>query len=158
MPAPYSSYLPTLLDTHLPASKDTTFADRRATAAAAKQAMLEKFKARPAEDDPVAMERRSERARIVEARATRIAEKEARQKAEEDALTAAREQEEADRLAVEAAIEAERLVAEQTLADEKAARDVAKAALIKRVVVDEATQKAARDARYANRKSRVARG
>jgi hypothetical protein len=62
------------------------------------------------------------------------------------------------RLAAAAAIEAERLAVEQAIADEKAARDDAKSAMIKRVIVDEAAQKAARDARYANRKSRVGRG
>jgi hypothetical protein len=142
----------------LSASKDRTFADRRSTAATAKQALLEKFKNRPAEDDPVEMERRAERARVVEARDARIAEKEAVRKAEEDRRAAARAQEEADRLAAAAAIEAERLAAEQVIADEKAAREEAKSALIKRVIVDEAAQKAARDARYASRKTRVGRG
>jgi hypothetical protein len=141
----------------LPA-KDNSFADRRSTAAAAKQALLEKFKARPAENDPAEIARRAERARIAEARTARLAEKEARRKAEEERRAAMREQAEAERLAAEAAIEAERLAAEQAVAEEKAARDTAKAALIKRVVADEAALKAARDARYANRKARVARG
>jgi hypothetical protein len=142
----------------LPASKDHTFADRRSTAATAKQALLEKFKNRPAADDPAEIERRAERTRIAEARAARIAEKEALIKAEEDRRAAVRAQAEAERLAIEAAIEAERVAAEQALADEKAARDGAKAALIKRVVLDEAAMKAARDARYAARKTRVGRG
>jgi hypothetical protein len=142
----------------LPASKDHTFFDRRSTAASAKQALLEKFRSRPAEDDPAEIERRAERARIAEARAARVAEKEALIKAEEDRRAAVRAQAEAERLAAEAAIEAERLAAEQAIADEKAARADAKAALIKRVVLDEAALKAARDARYANRKARVGRG
>jgi len=142
----------------LPPSKDNTFADRRSTAVAAKQALLEKFKARPAEDDPDELERRAERARIAEAREARIAEKEALRKAEADRRAAERKRKEDERLAAEAAIEAERLAAEQAIEEEKAARDAAKAAMIKRVVVDEAALKAARDARYANRKSRVARG
>ena len=140
------------------ASRNTTLSDRLSTAAAAKQALLEKFKNRPAEDDPAEIERRAERARIAEARAARIAEKEALKKAEEDNRAAERAQKEAERLAAEAAIEAERLAAEQAIADEKAAREAAKSALIKQVVVDAAAQKAARDARYANRKARVARG
>lgn len=142
----------------MPAFKDNSFADRRSTAASAKQALLEKFKKRPAEDDPAEIERRAERARIAEARAARLAEKEAIKKAEADRRAAVRAQEEAERLAAEAAIEAERLAAEQALADEKNARDAAKAEMIKRVVRDEAALKAARDARYANRKARVARG
>jgi hypothetical protein len=142
----------------LPASKDHTFADRRSTAASAKQALLEKFRTRPAEDDPAEIERRAERTRIAEARAARIAEKEALIKAEEARRAAERAQVEAERLALEAAIEAERVAAEQALADEKAAREAAKSALIKRVVLDEAALKAARDARYAARKTRVGRG
>ena len=142
----------------MPASNDNSFSDRLSTAAAAKQKLLERFKTRPAEDDPAEMERRAERARMIEARDARIAEKEARRKAEEDSRAALREQQRAARLAAEAAIEAERLAAEQAIADEKAAREEAKSALIKRVVADEATLKAARDARYASRKTRVGRG
>jgi hypothetical protein len=142
----------------LPASNHDTFADRRSTAASAKQALLEKFKTRPAEDDAAEIERRAERTRIAEARAARIAEKDALKKAEDDRRAAVREQEEAERLAAEAAIEAERVAAEQALAEEKNARDAARAALIKQVVVDEAAQKAARDARYASRKARAVRG
>ena len=142
----------------MPPSKDNSFADRRSTATAAKQALLEKFKSRPAEDDPAEIERRAERARIVEAREARIAEKEALRKAEADRRAAERKQKEDERRAAEAAIEAERLAAEQAVAEEKAAREAAKSDLIKRVVADEAALKAARDARYANRKARVARG
>jgi hypothetical protein len=142
----------------LPASKHDTFADRQSTAASAKQALLEKFKNRPAEDDPAEIARRAERARIAEDRAARLSEKEALRKAEEDRRAAERKQKEDARLAAEAAIEAERLAAEQAIIDEKNARDAAKSALIKQVVIDEAAQKAARDARYAARKNRVARG
>ncbi len=149
---------PTYRTSHLPTFRDATFADRRSTAATAKRALLEKFRTRPAGDDPAEVARRAERARIAEARATRLAEKEALRKAEQDRRAAVREQEEAERVAHQAAIEAERLAAEQALAEEKAARDASKAALIKRVVLDEAALKAARDARYANRKARVARG
>jgi uncharacterized FlgJ-related protein len=142
----------------LPASKDFSFTDRQSTAATAKQKLLEKFKNRPAEDDPAEMERRAERARIAAARDARIAEKEAQRKAEADRLAAIKQQAEDQRLAAAAAIEAERVAAEQAVADEKAAREEAKSALIKRVVLDEAAMKAARDARYAARKSRVGRG
>lgn len=142
----------------MPASKHDTFADRQSTAAAAKQALLEKFKSRPAEDDPAEIARRAERTRIAGARAARLAEKEALKKAEDDRRKAERQRAEDERLAAEAAIEAERRAAEQALIDEKNARNAAKSALIKQVVVDEAAQKAARDARYAARKNRVARG
>jgi hypothetical protein len=131
----------------LPASNDNSFATRLSTAATAKQALLEKFKTRPAEDDPAEMERRAERARVIEARDARIAEKEARRKAEDDRKATLRKQQDDARLA-----------AERAIADEKAAREEAKSALIKRVVADEATLKAARDARYASRKTRVGRG
>lgn len=135
-----------------------TFSERRSTAAAAKQALLEKFKANAADNDPAVQERRAERARIAAAREARLAEKEAKRKAELAAIAAERKRKEEERLAAEAAIEAERLAAEQAIADEKAAREAAKSDLIKRVVADEAALKAARDARYANRKARVARG
>jgi hypothetical protein len=103
----------------LPASKHDTFADRQSTAASAKQALLEKFRTRPAADDPAEIARRAERARIAEARAARLAEKEAARKAEADRIAAERKQKEDARLAAEAAIEAERLAAEQAEGNER---------------------------------------
>jgi membrane protein involved in colicin uptake len=89
---------------------DRSFTDRQANSAAAKQALLERFKARPGPDDPIMQQRRAERQAIADARAVRDAEK-----------AAARV--EAERLA---AIEAARLAEEERLAE--IAREVARKA------------------------------
>ena len=80
---------------------DRSFTDRQANSAAAKQALLERFKARPGPDDPIMQQRRAERQAVADARAVRDAEK-----------AAARV--EAERLA---AIEAARLAEEERLAE-----------------------------------------
>ena len=80
---------------------DRSFTDRQANSSAAKQALLERFKARPGPDDPIMQQRRAERQAIADARAVRDAEK-----------AAARV--EAERLA---AIEAARLAEEERLAE-----------------------------------------
>jgi hypothetical protein len=54
------------------------FADRQASSANARKALLERFKARPKADDPVMLQRRTEREAIAKARAAREAEKAAR--------------------------------------------------------------------------------
>ncbi|WP_248313108.1 DUF6481 family protein [Bosea sp. F3-2] len=54
------------------------FADRQASSANARKALLERFKARPKADDPVMLQRRTEREAIAKARAEREAEKAAR--------------------------------------------------------------------------------
>lgn len=107
------------------------FNDRREDAANARKAMLERFKARPAVDDPDMVAKAAERAAIAEAREKRQAEREAARKAEEERLAAAK-------LAAEIA-EMERLERERVR------REEAEALLL-------AAQKAARDLRYANRK------
>ena len=107
------------------AYKDKDFGERLSTAAAARKATLEKFRAKPGPDDPAVAERRAARQALVVAREARLAEREAARKAEK-AREAAREE------------EAARQAAEQT------DRDVAL----------EAERKAARDARYAARKAR----
>ena len=56
--------------------REKNFAERRDAAGVAKKALLEKFKARPAADDPAVIARQEERKRILEARAIREAEKE----------------------------------------------------------------------------------
>ncbi len=110
--------------------------DRLERANAAKQALLERFKKRPAEDDPAMIAMREERKRVAEARAIR------------DQARAVREQErekaKAEAAALKAIEDAERVEAEK-LAKEEAAR---------RVIELAAEQKAARDARYAARKAR----
>ena len=91
--------------------KDQNFNDRRSTSADAKKALLERFRARPAADDPEIQARLAERQKIAEARAARTAEREAAKQAEAERRAA----EAAER---EAAMEIER----------KAARDARYAA------------------------------
>ena len=90
--------------------------DRLGQAAKAKQAMLEKFRARPGEDDPAVIKLRAEQKAITEARRVREAEK-AERKAKEKA----------EREAREAAEKAERKVKERRAAIEKLIRDAAEA-------------------------------
>ncbi|MBX9909582.1 MAG: hypothetical protein K2Z25_12815 [Beijerinckiaceae bacterium] len=54
---------------------DSSFADRQSSSAAAKKALLERFKARPGPDDPIMQQRRAEREAVAAARAAREAEK-----------------------------------------------------------------------------------
>jgi hypothetical protein len=114
---------------HKPAHARTNFDDRLSAAAAAKQALLERFRARPAPDDPTEIERQAALKAIADAREARAAER----KAAKDAEIA--------RLAAE---EAARKAQEQAAALEAK----------KRAAADEAERKAARDARYAARKAR----
>lgn len=113
--------------------KETSVADRLNAAASARAAMLEKFKARVNLDDPDLRAKLAERAAVAKAREERIAER--------------KEQKEAERLAREA--EATRLEAERIAAEKEARRIEGEQALALL-----AEQKAARDARYAARKSR----
>jgi len=124
--------------------------ERRNAANEAKKALLARFKAKPAADDPAVLAKQAERKAILDARAIREAEKQKLKQerlAREAAEKAAREAEEA-RLRAEAeakaAQEAEMLAAQEA---ERVALDLA----------DEAARKAKRDARYAARKSRVGR-
>ena len=110
-----------------------SIADRLKNSAAAKRAMLEKFRAQPKLDDPVVQERMKRQVEVARAREARIAER-----------AAARE---AARVAHEA--EVKRLAEEKAAAEAEARRiegDLAIKAL--------ADAKAARDARYAARKAR----
>ncbi len=109
--------------------KDQNFNDRRSTSADAKKALLEKFRAKPAADDPEVQARLAERQKIAEARAARAAEREAAKQAE-----------------------AARLAAEAAEAKARAEREAAEAA--ERLAAEELERKAARDARYAARKAR----
>src|SRR5262245_59973188 len=113
--------------------KEKTFADRLQEAANARQAALERFKARPTLDDPEVVRRREERMAIAAAREARTVAR----KAAKDAEAAVR----AEREAIE---RAEREARERRDAVEKVIRDAAEAA----------ERKAARDARYAARKAR----
>jgi hypothetical protein len=113
--------------------KEKTFADRLSTQAAAKRAMLEKFKSRPKLDDPAVQARLAEQVARAKARDERIAEKKA--------------EKEAARIAAE--IEAKRLEEERIAAEKEARRIEGEQALALL-----AEQKAQRDARYAARKAR----
>jgi Family of unknown function (DUF6481) len=116
----------------LTAYRDKGFSERLNTAADARRATLERFRAKPGPDDPAVIERRAARQAISAAREARVAARQAALEAEA-ARQAARE--------VEAAREAE--AARQ--AAEQADHDGA---------LEAADRKAARDARYAARKAR----
>jgi hypothetical protein len=112
-----------------PAHARTNFDDRLSAAAAAKQALLERFRARPSADDPTEIARQAALKAISDARDARAGERRAAKEAE------------AARLAAEAAA---RRAQDQIAATEAKARAAA----------EEAERKAARDARYAARKAR----
>jgi hypothetical protein len=118
------------------AFKDNLFNERQAASANAKKALLEKFKAKPAPDDPAVLARAAERLAIAEAREARAAER--RVAKEGEARRQAAEQAARDEEARLRAIE------EATRATEQAARDLQR----------KAEQQSARDARYAARKAR----
>jgi hypothetical protein len=113
-------------------SFNKTLTERRADAAAAKQAMLQKLKERPGPDDPAVIARAAERKAIAEARDARM---QARAAAAEQARI-----EEAARLAEE---ERQRVIAAQEAEEER----------LLMVAADEEAKKRARDARYAARKA-----
>lgn len=113
----------------MPAFKDHKFNERLDTAAKAKRALLEKFKAQPALDDPAVLERQAALKAASDAREARHAER----KVARDVAAAA-------------------LAAEQSAkAAEEAARAIEHAT---RIEAEKAARKAARDARYAARKAR----
>jgi len=113
--------------------KEKTFADRLQEAANARKSALERFRARPAADDPEVVKRRQERLEIAAAREARAAERRVAKEAEAAVL--------AEREAIE---KTEREARERRDAIEKLIRDSA----------DATERKAARDARYAARKAR----
>ncbi len=108
------------------------FNDRQSSAQKAKQAALEKFKAKPKPDDPEFKARQAELLRIETERQVR------------------RETARQAKLVAEAEAEARR---QTELAEKKAAEQAAYDAEIKHQEELEAKQKAARDARYAARKA-----
>jgi hypothetical protein len=113
------------------------FSDRLSAAAAAKKAMLERFKARPAMDDPEVVARREAQAALSAERETRLAERKA-------AREAAEARELAERIERETRDREEKAIREQREAVERFQQAEALAA----------QQKAARDARYAARKAK----
>ncbi|MBS0537329.1 MAG: hypothetical protein JSR47_01150 [Proteobacteria bacterium] len=116
-----------------------TFADRLETAAKAKQALLDKARAKDPANDPEFAARQAARLEAARQREQREAEKREARLAEQARVKAEREAE-AARKAAEAEAEAERIRAGK--------RPVSKPAL------SPAEQKAIRDARYAARKAR----
>lgn len=112
------------------------FNDRRDDAANARKAMLDRFKARPPANDPGLLAKQAERVAIAEARDKRRAERDAIRKAEEERIAA-------EKLAAE--------LAELQRKEEETRRRAEAEALVA------AAQKAARDLRYANRKSKKRR-
>jgi hypothetical protein len=126
---------------------NSNFNDRKNAAASAKAALIEKLRSRPAPDDPVVLAKQAERKAIHEARQQRMAEREALRLEQEK-----REAEErAAQAAVVAAAAAER---DRQLEAERAAAEEARLQRAAKIIADEATRKAARDARYAARKAR----
>ena len=113
--------------------RDKGFADRLSAAAKAREAALEKFKARPKPDDPEMIAKAEARKAAAEARAAREAERIAGRAAQA-------ERDAADKAARQEAEAAAMIEAEAAAAAEK-----------ERLATE---QKAARDARYAARKQR----
>ncbi|MFI5014840.1 MAG: DUF6481 family protein [Hyphomicrobiales bacterium] len=113
------------------------FDERLSAAATAKQAVLERFRAKIKGGDPDFLKKQAERLAIAQARDARIAERKAAREAQEAAERAVRE-------AREAAEKAER--------EEREAREHAEAVAWKAALEEE--KKAERDARYAARKAR----
>src|ERR1700675_2158130 len=94
---------------------DDDFNERLSTAAKAKQALLEKFRARPKADDPAAAERQAARLATSLARDARIAERKAAREAEAARLQAEAIRQAAEDAARKATAEAERAAHELTL-------------------------------------------
>ncbi len=117
--------------------KEKTFKDRLSEAQTARQALLERFRSRPAEDDPDVLRRRREREEIARAREVREEERKIRKEAEAKL-----------RAEQEAIEKAEREAREKREAIERVIREAA----------DAAERKKQRDAKYAARKARQAGG
>lgn len=123
-------------------TRNSELFDRRGTAADARAALLQAYRAAKEAAEPTREAKQAERLAITEARESRRAEREQAKLNEQsriDAKTAERE------AAIAAATRAE-----------VGAREVADKNRIARVVEDEAARKAERDRRYANRKARQA--
>lgn len=120
--------------------KDKGFGDRLSAAGNARQAMVAKFLKRPGPDDPENSQRRAARAAVSAARDVRKAEREAARSIENARAAAERDA----HAAAAAAAARERTIEEDRLTADKNAADVAL----------QIERKAARDARYAARKTR----
>jgi Family of unknown function (DUF6481) len=109
---------PTRSPSSKPAHARTNFDDRLSAAAAAKQALLDRFRARPSPDDPAEIARQAALKAISDARDARAAERKAAKEAE------------AARIAAELAAQKrqEQIAAAELEAERKAARDARYAA------------------------------
>ena len=116
--------------------KDSDLTGRQSAAADAKAALLQAHRAAKEAAEPTRIARQEERKALAAAREARQADR-ARAKLEEQ------ERVQSDALAADAAAKADGEI-----------RDAAEKDRTARVVTDEATQKAERDRRYANRKAR----
>jgi len=125
-------------------SRQIDFADRLSTAAKAKQALLEKARAKDPANDPEFALRQAERIAASQAREAREAERRAAKQAEREREAAAK--------AAEKAAAAEALAAKQ--AADAAAAEAERIEREVRAPLNEALAKLARDARYAARKAR----
>ncbi len=135
------------------AFNSASFQDRQKTAAEARKALLEKFKSRPAEDDPVVIEREAKRREIAAAREARAAEREAKRLAEAEQKA----RDEAEQNAkTQARLEAEEREREALSLLEAKQREVEAQEAVEAKALLEIQQKAERDARYAARKGRKA--
>ena len=139
----------------MPAFQNPGFQERQRAAALARSAALAKYKARPPVDEAVIAERTARNAArekvVMEKRAAAKRSKEAAARAKEEVAAAKREQLRQAALAAETAAQAEREAEAQAKADAKARKRE------ERLLWTEADRKAARDARYAARKTRQAR-
>lgn len=125
--------------------KMNDFADRRSSAVDAKAALLSAYRAEMNAAEPTRMARQQERVALAAARDARRIERE-RLKAEALELRQAEEQREAEAAAY---LDTANVAARAKIAAEQKTDN-----MISRVVSDEATRKAERDRRYADRKSR----
>lgn len=122
--------------------RNNEVSERRGSAADAKAALLEAYRAAKAAAEPTQLARQAERVAIAAAREERRAERERVKTEERERIRAEAEEREA---AIAAAARAE-----------IDAREAAEKNRISRVLEDEAARKAERDRRYANRKARQA--
>lgn len=120
--------------------KEKGFNDKLEAAAKAKQAQLERARAKSPLNDPDFARRQAERKRQAEERDARLLARVAEKAAEAERNAERRASDEADRIAAAKLAEEERLKTRREEAD--------------RLVALAAEQKAARDARYAARKQR----
>ena len=127
--------------------RERDFNERRAAAEEAKKALLDKFKSKPAPDDPRVLARQAERKAILEARAVRDAE---RARLKQERL----EREARERAVREERERIEREAAEAIAREEAQRREQEENERAAVMLADEAARKAKRDARYAARKAR----